>query len=246
LHARLDHLGLDALRGDLEEEEGRHGVAQDHLLELRHLVGVSALEHVVEAHSPGVPVAGGGGVLAPEDLRGHEDEGPDRGVGPGEVGAVDGLHQPEVQQDRAPVEGPEHVVGLHVPVGEPVAVELRQPLADLEERLEHVEVMLLHQRCPLEALHHDVGPLVDHVVGEDLDDVGVGQGGEGPGLPAKARQRPLPVLEGDDLEGGDPVELPVPDLEDRPHGALSEDPHGLVALRQGAREAALQHRIQVT
>lgn len=153
-------------------------------------MGFLAREHLVEHHPARVHVDAGIGGTGLLDLLGSEiGDGAEHGSG-GAGHGVDGAHQPEVRDLDPPVIPYQHVLGLHVPVHEagPVrrAERGQHGLQDVERgaRLKRPALpQHITQSAPGDVLHgqidvRPVGTLVEH-----LDDVGVGEPGDGLGLP---------------------------------------------------------------
>jgi len=117
------------------------------------------------------------------------------------------MGQPEVTELPFAVSG-EHVSWLHVQVDDAVRVRVRQPAEQPQQHLAHS--FPLHATAPREQvapLHEGAGhpgpsPLVDAVV-DDLEQVGVIQGGTGPDLSLEADAVPavLCPLGRQDLHG---------------------------------------------
>ncbi len=186
------------------------------------LVGAAAGGQHPADHPHGVQVGGGPGAgAAAEALRGQVAEGAPQGSGAGGVGDAEVREDPTLHLVAAGET--EDVAGLEVTVHHAAGVEVGQPGEDVVEDLEERHV-LVGQR-PRGPLEHQVGgpgrepvePL-GHVAGvEELDQVGVAQGGVGAQLVVQAAAGGPDHLDGDGLSTG---------VDRAPHDAARTPPRG--------------------
>jgi hypothetical protein len=226
------HVLLDQRPDDLGEErrdpagdrvQARRGhleVGVDDRGDALHPEGIPPGGQLVEDDAERVEVGGRNDGPPAELLRRRVGEGPHEGALGGEGHRLlDEARDAEVHEPDAPVLGDEDVVGLHVAVDDPAAVDRRQPLRRLQGQLpEHRfrQVPDVPEEGPhgasLDVLHDQEAAgfaveLHDFAV-EGADDVGVPDPPAGQRLPARPLQAVGPVgemrmhqLDGDQVAG---------------------------------------------
>ena len=146
------------------------------------------------------------------------------------------LGQAEVQDLHPPVPGDEQVLGLQVPVDDPLLVGRGQTVCDLDRvvhgfaRGQGGVAHHLPQRHAIQQLEHDVGVAFVTAGVEDRDEVGVVEGAGGlrllfePAEPVGVGQR----VRRQDLDRHLPSEPLVAGAVDLPHPARTENAENLV------------------
>ena len=239
-HAAEDDLGEPGRDVVAGEAGGRHritDVTPDDLLRVGSRERRCPREHLEDDGAHSIEIAARIHAPAPQRLLGaHVERGPHDEARFGEVGgAVQVLHDAEIHQQRAAGDGfEEDVIGLHVPVDQPVIVRVLQGvedrLRDLERVLGRERALGLEQvgdRAPLQVGHrivHQPLALADEV---DRHGVGVVEPRDGAGLlfePGDGRGRPGQVGP-EHFDREPPLQIGIHDLVHLGEAAAADHAH---------------------
>ena len=197
-------------------------------------------EHFEGGNGIGPPIRGGGGLTPHQQLRCCVRGGAEHHARLGQAGFL-GPGDAEVHELQAPFPAHDHVVGLHVPVGDALVPRGLEGHGALDEQMEealqiHALLRQVRQQGSIHVFHGHEGPYVGifaHI--EDGHDVGVVQPGTDLRLPLEAQQQRVSVLRQtvDDFHRHLALEQGIPGQVDHAHGAAAQHALDLVAANEG-------------
>ena len=228
--------GLDAApaAADRRHDAQRARVLEDQLAE----------GHAIEGGPQRELVGGRRGGLAQPDLGRQVGRGPeDQSLAGLDGGGALETRQPEVAKDRRVAPPHQDVLGLHVPVDHAAPVQGGQGVGELRPPARHARrlegVHPAQQGGEVLAVHVLVGDPDEALrlgaVGQDADDVGVGDLRGQAGLSPEAPHRVgLPLRRLQDLQGHQPGLAAILDQEDPPEASPPQQaPHPEAPLERG-------------